>query len=604
MKTLKYQLIAIFSLAFCFAQAQSPVIGEVLTASDGTAGVVFYISPDGNTFWMAAMNDLDGTYQWGPYGDIPDLENYNSANDEIWYALHYEPNGLENTSIMFHNQGYNSNYPASLINFKHGWHIPSTGQLSKLYAALPYINHVFTQNGGTEMAYDYYWASTESSSQQAWAVNFDDNSYKGGFLQEFDKLTQLHVRPIWISEISISPTVGEIATPETICSGNSLDLHTPSTQYATHQGWQIASDENFTDYQTYNGEALDESFDGWYLRYFASNHLGTVYSNTVQISVLHTSVSSFDINSCGSYTWNDQTYTESGIYQQYFPMPNGCDSIATCYLTIWHDYADSFNLTSCDFCIWNGITYTQSGDYEQSFTTQFGCDSIVTLHLTINPSTTHEFMISTCDSYIWNDTEYFESGDYEQTFTSSTGCDSIVTMHLTIETFDEMQAIEGDTEVDSYLTPNSVFVQSGFMSGSIYQWSIEPAEAGSIIGSGNTVIVNWTPDFKGTATLTVNINNACGEGNNAITINVKSTFDVSEDSINAKLYPNPTSGDINIEVPEMQHITITNTLGQTVVDMELDADTSSINMAQFGTGMYLIRIQTENSSCTKRFRVE
>ena len=605
MKTLKYQLIAIFSLAFCFAQAQSPVSGEVLTASDGTAGVVFYISPDGNTFWMAAMNDLDGTYQWGPYGDIPDLENYNSANDEIWYALHYEPNGLENTSIMFHNQGYNSNYPASLINFKHGWHIPSAGQLSKLYAALPYINHVFTQNGGTEMAYDYYWASTESSSQQAWAVNFDDNSYKGGFLQEFDKLTQLHVRPIWISEIiSSSPTVGQITVPETICSGNSLDLHTPSTQYATHQGWQIASDENFTDYQTYNGEALDESFDGWYLRYFASNHLGTAYSNTVQISVLHTSVSSFDINSCGSYTWNGQTYTESGIYQQYFPMPNGCDSIATCYLTIWHDYADSFNLTSCDFCIWNGITYTQSGDYEQSFTTQFGCDSIVTLHLTINPSTTHEFMISTCDSYIWNDTEYFESGDYEQTFTSSTGCDSIVTLHLAIETFDEMQAIEGDTEVDSYLTPNSVFVQSGFMSATNYQWEIEPTVAGTLTTNGGIVLVNWSPEFKGNATLRVMVSNACGEGENAITVNVKNSAVVSENSINAKLYPNPTSGDINIEVPGMQHITITNTLGQTVVDMELDADTSSINMAQFGTGVYVVRILTKDGSCIRRIGVE
>ena len=604
MKTLKYQLIAIFSLAFCFAQAQSPVIGEVLTASDGTAGVVFYISPDGNTFWMAAMNDLDGTYQWGPYGDIPELENYNSANDEIWYDLHYEPNGLENTSIMFHNQGYNSNYPASLINFKHGWHIPSAGQLSKLYAALPYINHVFTQNGGTEMAYDYYWASTESSSQQAWAVNFDDNSYKGGFLQEFDKLTQLHVRPIWISEISISPTVGEIATPETICSGNSLDLHTPSTQYATHQGWQIAADEDFTDYQAYNGEALDESFDGWYLRYFASNHLGTVYSNTVQISVLHTSVSSFDINSCGSYTWNGQTYTESGIYQQYFPMPNGCDSIATCYLTIWHDYADSFNLTSCDFCIWNGITYTQSGDYEQSFTTQFGCDSIVTLHLTINPSTTHEFMISTCDSYIWNGTEYYESGDYEQTFTSSTGCDSIVTLHLAIETFDEMQAIEGDTEVDSYLTPNSVFVQSGFMSATNYQWEIEPTVAGTLTTNGGIVLVNWSPEFKGNATLRVMVSNACGEGENAITVNVKNSAVVSENSINAKLYPNPTSGDINIEVPGMQHITITNTLGQTVVDMELDTDTSSINMAQFGTGVYVVRILTKDGSCIRRIGVE
>ncbi len=654
MKTLKYQLIALLSLAFCIAQAQSPAIGEMLTASDGTTGVVFYVSPDGNTFWLAAMNDLPGTYQWGPIGDVAGLENYESANDAIWYALHYEPNGLENTSIMFHNQGYNSNYPASLINFKHGWHIPSTGQLSKLYAALPYVNHVFTQNGGTEMTYDYYWASTESSSQQAWAVHFDDNSYKGGLLQEFDKLTRLHVRPIWSSEIiSSSPTVGQIAIPETICSGNSLNLQTPSTQNATHQGWQIASDENFTDYQTYNGEGLDESFDGWYLRYYASNHLGTAYSNTVQISVLSVSMTSFDISSCNSYTWDGETYTASGDYEQIFNAQNGCDSIVTLHLTITPSVSYDFMISTCGSFIWNGTEYNESGDYEQTFTsstgcdsivtmhltiepainlelmvnacdsyiwngteyfesgdfirtftTPHGCDSIVTLHLTLNPSVSYDFMISTCDSYIWNGTEYFESGDYEQTLTSSTGCDSIVAMHLSIETFDEMQAIEGDTEIDSYLTPNSVFVQSGFMSGSIYQWSIEPAEAGSIIGSGNTVIVNWSPEFKGNATLTVNVSNACGEGNNAITVNVKNTFDVSENSINAKLYPNPTSGDINIEVPGMQHITITNTLGQNIVDMELDADTSSIDMAQFGTGMYLIRIQTSNGSCTKRFWVE
>ena len=95
---------------------------------------------------------------------------------------------------------------------------------------------------------------------------------------------------------------------------NTIAQRIPAAR-ATHQGWQIAADEDFTDYQAYNGEALDESFDGWYLRYFVSNFLGTAYSNTVQISVLHTSVSSFDVDNCGPYTWNGQTYTESGIYQ-------------------------------------------------------------------------------------------------------------------------------------------------------------------------------------------------------------------------------------------------------------------------------------------------
>ena len=34
---------------------------------------------------------------------------------------------------------------------------------------------------------------------------------------------------------------------------------------------------------------------------------------------------------------------------------------------------------------WNGQTYTESGDYQQTIETVLGCDSLVTLHLTINP---------------------------------------------------------------------------------------------------------------------------------------------------------------------------------------------------------------------------
>ena len=593
-------LVGVRSIRSFSANSTSFPIGETIVNEDGSKGIIFYVNSEEKSYWMVALNDAPSIHPWGDQTDSP-LPNH---QPEVLFNLLTDNNGLSNTSTLRNYQNDNS-YAAFQVDFENGWYLPSAGQLSKLYGVLPLIEDSIIRAGGASMNYDLYWTSTEYDEEMAWSVDYGSPGQYGGFSVKTNKSTHAYIRAIHdFDPYALQPIVGEIAIPETICTGSSLDLQTPNTQHATRQGWQMAADANFTNCQAYNGEALDESFDGWYLRYFVSNFLGTVYSNSVQISVLHALVSSFDINSCGSYTWNGETYTESGDYEQFFPMPNGCDSIVTLHLTIEHEFSTTLNITSCDSFTWNGATYTQSGDYEQSFTTQFGCDSIVTMHLTINPSTTHEFMISTCDSYIWNGTEYFESGDYEQSFTSLTGCDSIVTLHLTIETFDEMQAIEGDTEVDSYLTPNSVFVQSGFMSGSIYQWSIEPTEAGSIIGSGNTVIVNWAPEFKGDATLTVNVSNACGEGNNAITVNVKSTFDISENSIDAKLYPNPTSGDINIEVPGMQHITITNTLGQTVVDMELDADATSINMAQYGTGMYLIRIQTSNGSCTKRFWVK
>ncbi len=605
MKTMKYQLIAILSFAFCFVQAQSPKIGDVLSSPDGISGVVFYVSPDGNTYWLAAMNDLPETYQWGPIGDIAGLENYESTNDAIWYALHYEPNGLEATEIMYHDQGYNSEYPASRVNFKNGWHIPSTGQLSKLYAALPYVNPVFLQNGGTTMAYDYYWASTESSSELAWAVNFDDDSYKGGFLQETSKLSQLHVRPVWSSEIIQSqPTVGDITSPEAICAGNSLDLQIPSTQFAVNQGWQISPNESFTNFQAYHGEALDESYNGWYLRYFASNHLGTAYSNIVRISILHVLASSLDISNCGPYTWNGETYTESGIYTQQFPMPYGCDSIVTLYLSIGHEYDIDFNSSSCSDYYWNGQIYTESGDYMQAFTSIYGCDSIVTMHLSIYEPVDNEISATSCDSYNWNGQTYTTSGDYTQTLHTAHGCDSIVTLHLTIESFEEMQAIEGDAVVDTYTTSTSVYTQPGFNSNATYQWVLLPNQAGTVNGFGNTAIVTWTDDYQGDATLGVGIATPCGEGFNTLAINVKNSFDVSENNINAKLYPNPTTDNITIEAAGMQHITVMNAMRQVVVDIDLDTDSMSIDMTQFGSGIYVVRIQTTNGSCVRRIGVE
>ena len=88
--------------------------------------------------------------------------------------------------------------------------------------------------------------------------------------------------------------------------------------------------------------------------------------------------------------------------------------------------------TVCDSYTWNGNTYTESGDYTVTLPTEQGRDSIEILHLTINQSETAEETIVTCDSYEWNGAVYTESGDYVFNTTTIAGCDSVVTLHLTI----------------------------------------------------------------------------------------------------------------------------------------------------------------------------
>ena len=59
--------------------------------------------------------------------------------------------------------------------------------------------------------------------------------------------------------------------------------------------------------------------------------------------------SEFSETAEGSYTWNGTTYTESGDYEQTFPMTNGCDSIVTLHLTIIEPSVELEVAYACDF---------------------------------------------------------------------------------------------------------------------------------------------------------------------------------------------------------------------------------------------------------------
>jgi hypothetical protein len=79
---------------------------------------------------------------------------------------------------------------------------------------------------------------------------------------------------------------------------------------------------------------------------------------------------------------------------------------------------------------------------------------------------------------------------------------------------------------------------------------------------------------------------------------------VEENGVNGlMIYPNPTNGNLNIQVEAMKRITIANALGQVVYDQEVDSDSEVIDMAQYQTGVYMVRITTDNGVAVKRINV-
>lgn len=155
---------------------------------------------------------------------------------------------------------------------------------------------------------------------------------------------------------------------------------------------------------------------------------------TLHLTINQPVANEINETACGSYTWNDSTYTESGNYTQTLTTANGCDSVVTLHLTITEAPNREVSETACDSYTWYEQEYTESGNYQHTVENAEGCDSLITLHLTINNSVTNEITQTAEDSYEWNGTEYTTSGDYVQTLSTVNNCDSVVTLHLTIIT--------------------------------------------------------------------------------------------------------------------------------------------------------------------------
>ena len=188
--------------------------------------------------------------------------------------------------------------------------------------------------------------------------------------------------------------------------------------------------------------------------------------------------------------------------------------------------------------------------------------------------------------------------------TDANGCETLLeqAINIIVNPVIAQPEISGDNDLDVRLTPTTTYTISNDV---MVGFSIEPEEAGSLVpaNDGKSVVVTWSDTYKGEAVLTATPTSECNNGNGTFDIKVKNSTDVNEYSINANIYPNPTDGNVTIEAEGMQRLTVVNELGQVVYDAEMNNETETLNMSQFGAGVFMIRIYTENGMGVKRISV-
>lgn len=182
----KLLIIALFCYSG-FLAAQGYHVGDLYTAPDGSQGIVYYLFPDGSGGLVVALNDISEDCVWGEPFDVTGLVNQPTSP---FPDLMSDTAGYSNT-LAIRNYYTVGECAAKLVDFNHGWVLPSPAQMSILYAQLPFVSNSIVAAGGTDMAAEFYWTSAEVSDANAWRMDFNLGVFQGVL-----KFASCHVRAV------------------------------------------------------------------------------------------------------------------------------------------------------------------------------------------------------------------------------------------------------------------------------------------------------------------------------------------------------------------------------------------------------------------------
>jgi len=215
-------------------------IGDLITNDDGSQGILFYISPDQSDGWMVALSDASTSIAWGN-GDVPELVNQTCSTP--YGLLLNETDGFANTTTIRNHQA-GQNTAANVVDFEHGWYLPTAGQLSKLFGALPFIEDQLQTHGST-LANAEYWSSTEADGSNAFTLSCNPSAnVRAGHFARRDKASSYRVREVRNLSFVIPPSPEPTLPDNVIESDCNQPLNgTPwdIQMLASHQPDDIAS---------------------------------------------------------------------------------------------------------------------------------------------------------------------------------------------------------------------------------------------------------------------------------------------------------------------------------------------------------------------------
>jgi len=173
---------------------------------------------------------------------------------------------------------------------------------------------------------------------------------------------------------------------------------------------------------TWNGTVYTES--GIYTDVFTAAN-GCDSTETLVLTMGYPTSSVLIDTACYDYIWNNSTYTSSGIYTYVTTNNLGCANTDSLVLTVNPSHNMTMSNTIINACgdyTWNDSTYTASGVYTFNTLNSQGCDSLAELTLTVinvDKPTIEQYWSTTFKSsesyaYQWYRDGYILEGETDQ----------------------------------------------------------------------------------------------------------------------------------------------------------------------------------------------
>ena len=290
-----------------------------------------------------------------------------------------------------------------------------------------------------------------------------------------------------------------------------------------------------------------------------------------------------------SYTEHGFNYNKpaAGYYEEI--KENNDGSYSYLYLTVYPSYTRNLEMEICEGESFHYGAFhfdnPEAGVHTQENVLQTvdGCDSTIVMTLTVYPSYNIEITDEICEGEDYKKNGFnltnLSAGVHNETRELETDfdCDSIVNLVLTVHEAPEV-TISGNTNV--YSGEGATLTASGADS---YLWSTGETTA-SI-----TVYPTATATYS-----VVGTTNGCDD-EAEVTVNV--TVGVGENELeNTKVYPNPTNGELKIECLGMREISVFMPNGQCVENIYVNDDAYTLNMSEYKSGVYYVKITTKDNA--------